>query len=75
MLAVGGRPVEPAVLTGLAAVSRVSRALAGADELSVLAAAALHEMRATLGYADYDAGARRFVAALRANGHRSAVPA
>lgn len=40
--------IEPAVLSGLAAVSRVSRALAGADEFSVLAGAALHEMRESL---------------------------
>lgn len=41
--------LDPEVLAGLAAVSRVSRALAGADELPVLAAAALEEMRAALG--------------------------
>jgi len=40
--------VTPAVLAGLAAVSRVSRALASADELAVLAAAALDEMREAL---------------------------
>ena len=37
------------MLAGLAAVSRVSRALAGADELPVLAGAALDEMRSALG--------------------------
>ncbi len=40
--------IEPAVLAGLAAVSRVSGALAGADELPVLAGAALQEMREAL---------------------------
>lgn len=36
--------IAPEVLNGLAAVSRVSRALVGTDELPVLAAAALEEM-------------------------------
>jgi signal transduction histidine kinase len=41
--------LAPEVLAGLAAVSRVSRALVGAGELPVLASAALEEMRAALG--------------------------
>jgi len=41
--------LQPEVLAGLAAVSRVSRALVGTGELPVLAAAALDEMRAALG--------------------------
>ena len=40
--------IAPEVLSGLAAVSRVSRALVGTDELPVLAAAALEEMREAL---------------------------
>ncbi|HEY6889772.1 MAG TPA: GAF domain-containing protein, partial [Solirubrobacter sp.] len=40
--------IAPEVLNGLAAVSRVSRALVGTDELPVLAAAALEEMREAL---------------------------
>jgi signal transduction histidine kinase len=40
--------IAPEVLSGLAAVSRVSRALVGTDELPVLAAAALAEMREAL---------------------------
>lgn len=40
--------IAPEVLSGLAAVSRVSRALVGTDELPVLAAAALTEMREAL---------------------------
>ncbi|MDA0179805.1 ATP-binding protein [Solirubrobacter phytolaccae] len=40
--------IEPAVLSGLAAVSRVSRALVAPSELPVLAAAALREMREAL---------------------------
>ena len=40
--------IAPEVLSGLAAVSRVSRALVGAEELPVLAAAALEEMREAL---------------------------
>ena len=40
--------VEPAVLASLAAVSRVSRALVAPDELPVLGAAALEEMREAL---------------------------
>ena len=40
--------LAPEVLAGLAAVSRVSRALVGAGELPVLAAAALEEMREAL---------------------------
>jgi len=40
--------IAPEVLSGLAAVSRVSRALVGTDELPVLAAAALGEMREAL---------------------------
>jgi signal transduction histidine kinase len=41
--------LAPEVLAGLAAVSRVSRALVGTGELPVLAAAALEEMREALG--------------------------
>jgi signal transduction histidine kinase len=41
--------LQPEVLAGLAAVSRVSRALVGAAELPVLAGAALDEMREALG--------------------------
>jgi signal transduction histidine kinase len=44
--------IAPEVLSGLAAVSRVSRALVGTDELPVLAAAALAEMREALHLAD-----------------------
>ena len=40
--------IAPEVLSGLAAVSRVSRALVGTGELPVLAAAALEEMREAL---------------------------
>jgi signal transduction histidine kinase len=40
--------LAPEVLSGLAAVSRVSRALVGTGELPVLAAAALEEMREAL---------------------------
>ena len=40
--------IAPEVLSGLAAVSRVSRALVGTDELPVLAGAALEEMREAL---------------------------
>jgi signal transduction histidine kinase len=40
--------IAPEVLNGLAAVSRVSRALVGTDELPVLAGAALAEMREAL---------------------------
>jgi nitrate/nitrite-specific signal transduction histidine kinase len=40
--------IAPEVLSGLAAVSRVSRALVGTDELPVLAGAALDEMREAL---------------------------
>ena len=40
--------IAPEVLSGLAAVSRVSRALVGTDELPVLASAALEEMREAL---------------------------
>jgi signal transduction histidine kinase len=40
--------IAPEVLSGLAAVSRVSRALVGAEELPVLAGAALEEMREAL---------------------------
>jgi signal transduction histidine kinase len=40
--------LAPEVLSGLAAVSRVSRALVGTDELPVLALAALEEMREAL---------------------------
>jgi nitrate/nitrite-specific signal transduction histidine kinase len=41
--------LAPEVLAGLAAVSRVSRALVGAGDLPVLAGAALQEMREALG--------------------------
>jgi signal transduction histidine kinase len=41
--------LDPEVLAGLGAVSRVSRALVGTGELPVLAAAALEEMREALG--------------------------
>jgi signal transduction histidine kinase len=40
--------IAPEVLSGLAAISRVSRALVGTDELPVLAGAALEEMREAL---------------------------
>jgi signal transduction histidine kinase len=40
--------IAPEVLSGLAAVSRVSRALVGTDELPVVAGAALEEMREAL---------------------------
>ena len=40
--------IAPEVLSGLAAVSRVSRALVGTEELPVLAGAALEEMREAL---------------------------
>jgi signal transduction histidine kinase len=43
--------LDPDVLAGLAAVSRVSRALVGTGDLPVLAAAALEEMREALGLA------------------------
>jgi signal transduction histidine kinase len=41
--------LQPEVLAGLAAVSRVSRALVGTGDLPVLAGAALEEMREALG--------------------------